>query len=535
MPAMFMGKTDRLSGRGVYSRKHIPIRGKARNMSTESEEMEKSMAEANSAAAERGADIILATPAKPTHRTKIVATIGPASSSPEVLTAMVRAGMAVARLNFSHGSYEDHARTVALLRAVEQETGSPITLLQDLQGPKIRVGQLPNGQVELAEGGTVSLVPAAEYAGQACSIPIDYPHLADEARAGEQVLLDDGLFELRVEEVRAGAVLCRVVEGGVLKSRKGVNFPGLDLRLPSVTEKDERDLDFGLAQGVDWVSLSFVRKAEDILALKALLAQKGYADVPVVAKIEKPQAIDNLEEIIAVTDAVMVARGDLGVEMSPERVPILQKRIIKLCNRRGIPTITATQMLDSMIRNPRPTRAEASDVANAIIDGTDAVMLSGESAVGEFPVKAVQMLAKIAQEVEKDLSFPNAPPPDNDETHALSEALLVIDKILPLRLVAAFTSSGYTALLASKERPSVPVVALTPHAKIYHRLNLVWGVIPLLIGEEVETFEDLCAQTNATLLRHGLAQRGDKILIMAGIPTRHAKGTNFLKIHTVGA
>jgi pyruvate kinase len=468
------------------------------------------------------------------HRTKIVATIGPASSSPEIIRQMVLAGMHVARLNFSHGSYDDHARTVATLRAVQKEMDSPITLLQDLQGPKIRVGQLPDGQVELVEGAILRLVPEAEFDGQSGSIPIDYPHLAQDARVGEQVLLDDGLFELKVVEVKDTGVFCEVVEGGILKSRKGVNFPGLILQLPSVTDKDERDLEFGLAQGIDWVSLSFVRRAEDIIVLKDLLARKGYADVPVIAKIEKPQAIDNLEQIIAVSDGVMVARGDLGVEMSPERVPMLQKRIIRLCNLRGIPAITATQMLDSMIHNPRPTRAEASDVANAIIDGTDAIMLSGESAVGQYPVKSVRMLAKIAEDVEKEVSFPDLPPPDNDETHALSEALLAIDKILPLRLIVTFTSSGYTALLASKERPSVPVVALTPNVKIYHRLNLIWGVIPILINEQVETFEDLTAQANRTLRTRGLAQAGDKILIMAGIPTRHAKGTNFLKIHTVG-
>jgi len=468
-------------------------------------------------------------------RTKIVATIGPASHDRQVLIDMVRAGMHVARLNFSHGSYEDHARTVELLRSVETETGSPVTLLQDLQGPKIRVGQLPEGTMELVAGSQVRLMPVAGYQGQPDAIPIDYPRLAQEAKAGEQVLLDDGLFELKVQAVRGEEVLCEVLEGGTLKSRKGVNFPGLDLHLPSVTEKDERDLDFGLAQGIDWVSLSFVRRAGDILHLKELLKQKGYADVPVVAKIEKPQAIDNLESIIAATDAVMVARGDLGVEMSPERVPMLQKRIIRLCNLRGIPTITATQMLESMIRNPRPTRAEASDVANAILDGTDAVMLSGESAVGEYPVKAVQMLAKIAVDVEKVAQFPSMPPPDNDETHALSEALLVIDKILSLKLIVTFTSTGYTSLLASKERPSVPVVALTASPKVYHRLNLVWGVIPLLIEQEVETFEDLIAQAEAQLQRHGLAKPGDKVLVLAGIPTQHAKGTNFLKIHKLGA
>jgi pyruvate kinase len=447
---------------------------------------------------------------------------------------MIQAGMNVARLNFSHGTHEDHAQVVALLRSVSDEMDAALTLLQDLQGPKIRVGQLPGGQVELREEDIVRLVPASVAADASGVIPIDYPYLAEDAQPGEIVLLDDGLMELLITDIAGSEVVCRVVEGGVLKSRKGVNFPGLSLRLPSLTEKDRQDLEFGLSQGVDWVSLSFVRQAEDIVALKALLAQLGHADVPVIAKIEKPQAIEQLETIIDASDGVMVARGDLGVEMSPERVPMLQKRIIKMCNARGIPVITATQMLDSMIRNSRPTRAEASDVANAICDGTDAVMLSGESAVGDYPVKSVEMLAKIARVVEREVKFPAVPANGNDETHALSEALNAIDEILDLRLIVAFTSTGYTALLASKERPSVPVVALTPNRRVYHRMNLVWGVIPLMIDHQVETFEDLIAQANSILRERNLARSGDKILIMAGIPTQHQKGTNFLKIHTVG-
>lgn len=469
----------------------------------------------------------------PIHRTKVVATIGPASSSPEILRKMVQAGMNVARLNFSHGSYEDHARTVALIRSVSEELDTPITLLQDLQGPKIRVGQLPNGAITLNEGEFLTLVPSSDYTGQPNTVSIDYPYLAEQATPGTQVLLDDGLLELRVEEVNHHAVRCQVIDGGILKSRKGVNLPSLDLRLPSLTEKDKQDLEFGLSQGVHWVSLSFVRCAEDIRILKQLLAQKGASDVPVIAKIEKPQAIANLEEILDECNGLMVARGDLGVEMSPEKVPLLQKQIIRACNIRSIPVITATQMLDSMIRHPRPTRAEASDVANAIIDGTDAVMLSGESAVGEFPVKAVEMLVRIATDVEQDIQFVNNPPATTDETHALSEALNAIDKILSLRCIAAFTSSGYTAMIAAGERPKAPVVAFTPDPKVYHRLNLVWGVRPMLLESQVETFEDLVKQAQTYLQQRNLAEPGDKILIMGGIPTQKAQGTNFLRIHTI--
>jgi pyruvate kinase len=329
------------------------------------------------------------------HHTKIVATIGPASDSPEMLRAMLRAGMNVARLNFSHGSYEDHAARIGRLRSASEEVGLPLMLLQDLQGPKIRVGDLPAEGMELKKGGRLTLVPLAGYSGQPDTAGIDYPYVAEEAGPGTLVLLDDGLLELRVESVEGDAVHCTVVVGGVLKSHKGVNFPTLNLRLPSMTEKDARDLDFGIEQGVDIISLSFVRKPEDIQELKDLLASRGVS-IPVLAKLEKPQAIVNLESIVEECDAVMVARGDLGVEMSPEKVPLIQKEIIQLCNQKGIPVITATQMLDSMIHNPRPTRAEASDVANAIIDGTDAVMLSGESAVGDHPVKAVEMLDNFA-------------------------------------------------------------------------------------------------------------------------------------------
>ena len=468
-----------------------------------------------------------------THRTKIVATIGPASSTPERLKQMVQAGMNVARLNFSHGSYEDHARMVSLLRSVSQELDTPITLLQDLQGPKIRVGQLPQGEITITKGAKLTLLPLSEFDSQSNTVSIDYPYLAEEAQPGTQVLLDDGLLELKVETVKGQAVTCTVVEGGVLKSRKGVNLPSLKLRLPSMTEKDQKDLEFGLSQGIDWVSLSFVRQAADIRFLKDFLAARSSSDVPVMAKIEKPQAIANIDEIISECDGLMVARGDLGVEMSPEKVPLLQKEIIRKCNRKNIPVITATQMLDSMINNPRPTRAEASDVANAIIDGTDAVMLSGESAVGKFPVKAVEMLAKIAEDIEPSLKFVNNPPAKTDETHALSEALNAIDQTLDLACIATFTRSGYTALIASGERPKAPVIAFTPDPKVYHRLNLIWGVKPILLERKVETFEELTRQAQTHLRQKNLAKLTDKILIMGGIPTQTAGGTNFLKIHTL--
>ena len=466
------------------------------------------------------------------HRTKIVATIGPASSSRSMLMQMVQRGMNVARLNFSHGSYETHSEMVALLRSVSEELNTPITILQDLQGPKIRVGMLPDEGIALKVGEQLTLVPESEYQDSPGTVSIDYPYLAEEAKPGEQILLDDGLLELEIVAIDGFATICKVVEGGILKSRKGVNLPSRNLRLPSITEKDQKDLEFGISQGIDWVSLSFVRQAEDIRCLKQFIAERN-GDIPVMAKIEKPQAIANLDEIIAECDGLMVARGDLGVEMKPEKVPFLQKEIIRKCNLKNIPVITATQMLDSMINNPRPTRAEASDVANAIIDGTDAVMLSGESAVGKYPLKAVEMLAKIAQSIEPDLQFVNNPPAKTDQTHALSEALNAIDQILNLRYIVCFTATGYTALIASGERPKAMVIAFTPNIDVYHRLNLVWGVKPVYLEKEGTTFEELVAIAETYLVKQQLADSGEQILIMGGIPTQKPQGTNFLKIHVI--
>lgn len=466
------------------------------------------------------------------HRTKIVATIGPASDSPDMIRKMLLAGMNVARLNFSHGKYDDHAERIRRLRSVSEELDLPLMLLQDLQGPKIRVGDLPGEGMVLTVGESLTLVPIADYKGDPGTVGIDYPHVAEEAEPGTQVLLDDGLLELRVTAIAGDAVQCEVVEGGVLKSHKGVNFPSLNLRLPSMTEKDKRDLEFGIEQGVDLISLSFVRKPEDIQLLKALLKEKG-AKLPVLAKLEKPQAIANLEAIVDECDAIMVARGDLGVEMSPEKVPLIQKRIIQLCNQKGIPVITATQMLDSMIHNPRPTRAEASDVANAIMDGTDAVMLSGESAVGDYPVESVRMLARIATEVEPSIKVINYPPAHTGDAEAISEALHAIDDTLDLHCIIAFTETGYTAKLASAERPKAPIVAYTPDPSIYHQLSLNWGVRPILMHLTHNTMEELLPVLEADLIQRNFASPGDKVLLMGGIPFGKVGSTNFLKIHTI--
>lgn len=466
------------------------------------------------------------------RRTKIVATLGPASNTPELIRQLILAGMDVARLNFSHGSHQEHAARITIIRKLSTELATPITILQDLQGPKIRVGKLPDTERTLAPGQCVSLLPEAEYKNQPDAIPIDYPHLAEEARPGQQVLLADGTLELEVIELAGHAVRCRVVEGGPIKSRAGVNFPELALRLPSLTPKDLADLEFGLANDIDAVALSFVRTAEDVRALKDILRAKGIA-IPIIAKIEKPQAIEQLDTIIAEADGVMVARGDLGVELSPERVPMLQKKIIEQCNRLSKPVITATQMLESMIKEPRPTRAEASDVANAIIDGSDAVMLSGETSVGAYPVKAVEMMDRIARQVEQTIEFKSYPPCERTETHALSEAVHVLEKIIQPRYIVVLTTSGYTATLVAAERPRAPVVALTTNPKVYHALNLLWGIKPLLVKRIEDTFDGLVELAESTLRSRNLVHTGDKIIVLGGIPTNKPRGTNFIKVHTV--
>jgi pyruvate kinase len=466
------------------------------------------------------------------RRTKIIATIGPASDTPEVLRALLTAGMDGARLNLSHGTHETHARTIAHLRAIAEELDSPVTILLDLQGPKVRVGQLPEGGLTLVRGQTISLVPEGEFSGDPAAIPIDYADAAEEAKPGLQVHLADGLFELQIVEIAGRALRCRVVEGGVLHSRKGVNFPELNLRLPSMTEKDHRDLEFGIAQNVDWVSLSFVRRGADVRELQSQLAARGVRK-PVIAKIEKPQAIEHLDEILAAADGVMVARGDLGVELSPERVPMLQKTIIEQCNRRGIPVITATQMLESMIHDPRPTRAEASDVANAIIDGTDAVMLSGESAVGAFPARAVEMMGRIAREVESRIDFTRYPATDQSTAHALSAGADSIGKIIHPRGIAVLTTSGRTARAVAATRTKIPVAALTTDPAVYHTLNLIWGIHPILLTTTPATFEGLIAQAESTLRERQWVSAGESILVLGGVPPGQPGGGNFLKLHLV--
>jgi pyruvate kinase len=466
------------------------------------------------------------------RKTKIVCTIGPASQSEERLEALILAGMDVARLNFSHGTHEQHGRVIRAVRSISARLGRSVAILQDLCGPKIRTGSLQDGSaVNLVEGAEIT-VTTQPVTGTASLISTTYSRLPADVRPGDRILLADGLFELQVLVTETNSVRCRVVHGGLLGEHKGMNLPGAKLSAPAITEKDISDLDFGLAQGVDYIAVSFVRQAEDLLQVSRLLRERQ-AGTPVIAKIEKPEAVQNLEAILDACEGVMVARGDLGVEVNPEKVPILQKQIIEAANRHGALVITATQMLESMINNPRPTRAEASDVANAILDGTDAVMLSGETSIGQYPIEAVQMMDRIALEAEASgRGSTAAGHGSKDYPHAIAHAACAIAGDLELKAICAFTQSGYTARLVSKERPVVPILAFTHNRRVYNLAALYWGVSPLLV-DFVGNFDDLFRCVERELSTRQLAARGDSIAILGGMPAAEKGPTNFLKIQRV--
>jgi len=442
--------------------------------------------------------------------------------------------MDVARLNFSHGTQADHARMIEMLREVSGALGQPLAILQDLQGPKIRTDTVRGGQIDLRDGAEVTLT-TEEVEGTPERISTSYEHLARDVRAGDTILLDDGLIELEVIATDGREARCRVRHGGPLRDHKGINLPGVAISAPSVTEKDREDLRFGLAQGVDFVAISFVRHPDDVREVQRLIRAAG-ADVPVIAKLEKPEAMAHLGEILEVTDGVMIARGDLGVEMPLEQVPPLQKRIIRQCNERGVVVITATQMLESMCVHPRPTRAEASDVANAVFDGTDAVMLSAETSVGQYPVEAVATMARIVAEAETTHTLATrselpplrgVPPVPNAVTNAACEAA----QELNARALIAFTHSGFTARLISKYHPSVPVLAFTPFPHVQRRLSLYWGLTPRLMAP-VSSTDEMIAQVERELLAEGFVQTGDLLVIVAGMPP--GSPTNMMKVQRVG-
>jgi pyruvate kinase len=470
------------------------------------------------------------------RRAKIVCTLGPATNSRQRLAALLDAGMDVARLNFSHGTPAEHAQRLRLLRRLAQARRRTLAILQDLQGPKIRTGPLERGApVELRADAQVTLT-TRPVAGNARLISTTFQFLPREVKPGNRILLADGLIELRVERVRDRDVVCRVVEGGELGEHKGINLPGLPLKISALTAKDRADLEFGIKHGVDYVALSFVRRAEDVLELKRLLARAG-RDIPVVAKLEKPEAIDRLDEILRVADAVMVARGDLGVELPPEMVPLIQKKVIARANALKVPVITATQMLESMTVHSRPTRAEASDVANAIFDGADALMLSAETAVGQYPVEAVRMMARIIRAAEsspRHAWYTRRRTADQTLTvpEAVSETVAHMAEELNLKAIAVFTQSGSSARLVSKYRPRVPVFAFFPLPHILRRAALYWGVTPVRLPHVQST--DRMVEGAARLLRAGGAVGpGDLVAVVAGTPIARRGTTNLLKVHRI--
>ena len=472
------------------------------------------------------------------RRAKIVATVGPASESEEILTRLIEAGVDVFRLNFSHGSYEKHEQVFRRIRTLSERVGRPIAILQDLQGPKIRLGRFANGSVEVKTGQRF-IITARKIMGGPGITSTDYASLPHEVKEGDRILIDDGLIVLRVRDVKSQDVHCEVIAGGIVSDRKGLNLPGALLKLPSMTPKDKKDLEFGVQLGVDYVALSFVRSATDVKQCKALIAKLGGTQ-PVIAKLEKPQALDDLQAILIESGAVMVARGDLGVEMEPERVPLAQKHIISQANRLKKPVITATQMLESMREHPVPTRAEASDVANAIFDGTDAVMLSGETAAGRYPVESVRMMVRIIEaaeqgQVERGLKVWQRREAEQtlDATEAVARAAAQTAEFVGAQAIVAFTRSGRSALQVSKYRPHAPILSFTPDETTRRRMALYWGVLPRLL-EELATLDEMTREVERALIRLGICQKGDPVLLVSGAPMSATHPTNMLMVHVIG-
>lgn len=470
------------------------------------------------------------------NRTKIVATIGPATSSYEMLKAIIEEGVDVCRLNFSHGTYDDHRKVVENIRKVNEDTQSFVSILLDLQGPKLRVGEMENGKVELITGNVIT-VTTKEMISTANLVYVKFPHLAKDIKPGERILLDDGKLELEALSTNGeDEIRCKVIYGGVLSSKKGFNLPDTKLSIPAMTEKDKADLEFGIEMKVDWIGLSFVRKAEDIIDLKKIIESHEWKP-RVVAKIEKPEAMDNIDEIIESTDAVMVARGDLGVEMPMEQVPVIQKKIVKKCIEAGKPVIIATQMMESMITNPSPTRAEVNDIANAVMDGADAVMLSAETSVGAFPILAIRHMHKTVAEAEKT----NAPfykgkrPVEGSPSFLTDEVCFTAVRIsdhLKARAIVSMTFSGYTAYKISSFRPKALVYIFTGNTRLINTLNLVWGVRTFYY-KGFESTDQSIQEVNDFLKEKGLIKAGDLVVNTASMPIKDRPKTNTIKISEI--
>ncbi len=458
-----------------------------------------------------------------------------------MIRKLILSGVNVARLNFSHGTHDDHAVVFERIRRISHDLNRPVTILQDLQGPKIRTGEIFHNQVEISKGQLFTLT-TKEVCGDNQVVCVDFPQLIESAAPGGKILLDDGNLELEILSVSADEVKTRVVQGGILKSHKGVNLPGAKIEIPGFTEKDSEDLKFGLQLGVDAIAVSFVQKAADILSVREAVKTLSpeHLAIPIIAKLERPTALENLNEILSVADGVMVARGDLGVEMPPEEVPIAQKNIISLANKRGRVVITATQMLDSMMNNPRPTRAEASDVANAILDGSDAVMLSGETAAGKFPLQAVEMMHAIVCQAETHIDewgnpiVLDLPNPSDEDTFFLTHAARELAHDRNVAAIAVFTNSGKTALLMSKTRPSVPIYAFTTNIRTFQRLSLYWGVYPFL-ANRADSIDEMIHFVETELLTESLIQPGQQVILLLGYPIDHTRPTNLALLHTIGS
>ncbi len=472
------------------------------------------------------------------RRTKILATVGPASSEKKQLSALMDAGVDLFRLNFSHGDHADKVGIIESIRTLSREKKKAVAILGDLQGPKIRAGLMKNGGMELQAGTTVTIT-TRDLLGENNIIPTTYDNLPQDVEVGNRILLDDGLLELKVLGIKGVDISCKVINGGLLKDRKGMNLPGVKVSAPSLTEKDMEDLNFCVEQELDYVALSFVREATDMMVVKTILCGKK-SHIKVIAKIEKPEAVDNFDQILDVSDAIMVARGDLGVEIHPEKVPLIQKRIIKKCNDAGKPVITATQMLESMVHNPTPTRAETSDVANAILDGTDAVMLSAETAAGDYPIEAVTVMDRVAKDVEGDPllgqkynSLLKDLERGTEATEAIGQGACRIAEVLGAQAILAFTQTGNTAALVSKHRPRQPIYAVTPSQSVRRHLALYSGVRSIRVDIQGTTEAQICSVEQA-VLDSGFLKKGDVVVITMGSPLSHTGTTNLLKIHRLG-
>ena len=465
------------------------------------------------------------------RKAKIICTIGPASSHKTVMSALVKGGMDIARLNFSHGDHGMHEKSIRTIRELSRAQRKPIAIIQDLQGIKIRVGRLEKSTVDLRKDSVVTLKPGAGI-GNESMLYISYAPLVRDVRKGDRILLDDGLIQLTVISVEKHAVKAKVREGGVIRERKGVNLPGVALSVRSFTEKDKRDLLFGMGRGIDYVALSFVRDVSDVLIVKRWLAKRKN-QIPLIAKIEKPEALHNIENILSEVDGIMVARGDLGVEMPSEEIPLIQKGLIERANRKGKIVITATQMLESMTEHMSPTRAETTDVANAVLDGTDALMLSGETATGKYPVHAVRMMDKIIRYTESSQHRSSSYIRGKTVADAIADAACRAAEDMKTKDLVAFTRSGFTARLVSKLRPQVPIVAYTPNEKVQKRMCLYWGVTPKVM-RPLTTTDEMVKEVERSLIREKIVKKCDRIIIISSSPLSTMKKTNFMTIHRIG-